>query len=370
MQQQADSSADFYPFALSPQAITLVDDLKGVVRMHQAVLQQAPQHSAGADKACSEHDTWPSQDSRRGDSSIHSSSSSSSSGRVAIVGLDCEWQPFVRGLPRSPVALLQLATRDWVYLVDTLAICRQQQQQQHGQSASNSSSSTNSSQEENADSSASCLNSSTPAEEALAYFLQQLFAHEGIRVVGFGLQGDLQRLANSYPWLLAAAHTNASSSSSSTGIGTSIDVQTPQPASGAQAAPGPCGTQSGQADGACTLVVNANHASGTPAGAAVPEQAEGVDKQAGCGWVVRQAVELQQLGSKGSTDGGRVSGQVGSLSLLVKQTLGQPLNKEQQASDWGLRPLSEAQLVYAANDAHVLTVLYDKLVAAAAVDQL
>jgi hypothetical protein len=246
-----------------------------------------------------------------------------------------------------------------------LAICRQQQQQQprHGTTSSSSSSS-----QEGADGSASCL--SSPAEEALACFLQQLFAHEAIRVVGFGLQGDLQRLANSYPWLLAAAHASASSSSSSNG--TSSDVQTLKPAITAQAGPGLYGSQSGQAaDGAYTLVVNANaeNALGTTAGAAVSEQTEGSkEKQAGCGWVVRQAVELQQLGSKGSTVGRRGSGQVGSLSRLVRQVLGKPLNKEQQASDWGLRPLSEAQLVYAANDAHVLTAVYDTLVADAAVD--
>jgi ribonuclease D len=71
---------------------------------------------------------------------------------------------------------------------------------------------------------------------------------------------------------------------------------------------------------------------------------------------VRQAVDLQQSGAFNSK-------QQGSLGALVNRTLGKPLNKAQQASNWAQRPLSEAQLRYAACDAHVLTVLYDKLVA-------
>jgi hypothetical protein len=114
-------------------------------------------------------------------------------------------------------------------------------------------------------------------------------------------------------------------------------------------------------DGAHTLVVSEQAAFSLRDNAAVPEQA------AAC-WVVRQAVDLQQLGSGQKTGPlvgsgvRRGNGQVGSLSRLVTCTLGKPLDKTQQASSWGARPLSEAQVVYAANDAHVLNVLYDALV--------
>lgn len=73
-------------------------------------------------------------------------------------------------------------------------------------------------------------------------------------------------------------------------------------------------------------------------------------------WVVHQAVELQQLSKLTGTDTWQ-----GSLSALVDRALGRPLDKSQQASNWATRPLSEAQMLYAANDAHVLTVLFDHL---------
>ncbi|XP_070374389.1 exonuclease mut-7 homolog isoform X6 [Equus asinus] len=46
------------------------------------------------------------------------------------------------------------------------------------------------------------------------------------------------------------------------------------------------------------------------------------------------------------------------LSLLVQQVLGKPLDKRQQLSNWDRRPLSEAQLVYAATDAYCLLEVY------------
>ena len=51
-----------------------------------------------------------------------------------------------------------------------------------------------------------------------------------------------------------------------------------------------------------------------------------------------------------------------SLSSLTKRVLGAGLDKTQQASDWQARPLTDAQLVYAALDARVLVQLYDVLV--------
>ena len=41
------------------------------------------------------------------------------------------------------------------------------------------------------------------------------------------------------------------------------------------------------------------------------------------------------------------------LSSLAACTLGRPVNKAMQTSDWRKRPLSDAQLRYAAIDAHV-----------------
>lgn len=49
-----------------------------------------------------------------------------------------------------------------------------------------------------------------------------------------------------------------------------------------------------------------------------------------------------------------------SLRKIVELYLGAPLSKEQQLSDWQLRPLSPAQIQYAADDAYVLVKLFDR----------
>ena len=52
------------------------------------------------------------------------------------------------------------------------------------------------------------------------------------------------------------------------------------------------------------------------------------------------------------------------LATLCKVVLGKELDKRQQISPWNRRPLSEAQVRYAANDAHSLIRIYEKLTAA------
>jgi ribonuclease D len=52
---------------------------------------------------------------------------------------------------------------------------------------------------------------------------------------------------------------------------------------------------------------------------------------------------------------------VGGLSLLVWRTLGSPLDKRMQMSDWARRPLYTAQREYAALDAYVLPKVLEVL---------
>lgn len=50
-----------------------------------------------------------------------------------------------------------------------------------------------------------------------------------------------------------------------------------------------------------------------------------------------------------------------SLSTLVHQCLGYPLDKSDQFSNWEKRPLRESQLIYASLDAYCLIQVYDVL---------
>lgn len=51
-----------------------------------------------------------------------------------------------------------------------------------------------------------------------------------------------------------------------------------------------------------------------------------------------------------------------SLSRLVDQFIGKPLNKQEQCSDWSKRPLSHEQLEYASLDAAVTPIIVEKIV--------
>ncbi|KAI8477134.1 MAG: hypothetical protein J3K34DRAFT_498662 [Monoraphidium minutum] len=96
-----------------------------------------------------------------------------------VVGLDVEWQPFGRGEPHTPAALLQLALRDDAFLLDLPALCRRSPLQRGLQPSEGG-----------------------PATEAaLSALLADLFGSADIIKVGFYLKQDLQRVRESYPWL-------------------------------------------------------------------------------------------------------------------------------------------------------------------------
>lgn len=345
----------FYNFPLPLSQVDFVQDLEGVLHMHQAILGQVLQQ---------EQPPAP---------------SSSSSSATPVVGLDAEWQPYERGQPRAPVALLQLATRQEVFVIDLLAICRQLGPQSPSTDRTSSSDGSNStttdghlteqssqseqedpsatsslqcsrssmqvSQDDDVSSAGFCQEPPPPAEMALCEFLQQLFSTASIKVVGFQLLGDLQPLAQSYPWLLPSRAAAASAAADGL-VASSSSTASRHNSS-------PSGSR-WPSDGAQTLWVAADNTLVWPAASAA---APGIPGDCD-GWVVRQAVDLQRLNKLVDPHSRQ-----GSLSALVNRTLGKPLDKAQQASDWAARPLTEEQLVYAANDAHVLTALYDKLAA-------
>ena len=52
-----------------------------------------------------------------------------------------------------------------------------------------------------------------------------------------------------------------------------------------------------------------------------------------------------------------------SLTAMAESVLGKPLNKALQTSDWGARPLSPQQLLYASLDALVCLLIHDAILA-------
>uniref|UniRef100_A0A383VDK1 3'-5' exonuclease domain-containing protein n=1 Tax=Tetradesmus obliquus TaxID=3088 RepID=A0A383VDK1_TETOB len=268
-------------------SIHWVDDEQGIAAMQQLVL---PQRS----------------DSTNNGSSSSSSSSSSSGVPDVVVGMDCEWRPYERHCPASPVALLQLATRQHVFLVDLLAICQQQQQQQQQRDAAdssiNDSSGSNGHSNRPSRSEGRSSSSVTAAEAALSAFLLCLLCDPRVVKVGFQLASDLDRLQQSYPHL-------------------------------------PCFQPGAAAAAGFTAPL-------TPAGAA--RLAGHVDLLKLSRAAVPSLVKLPHISS---------------LSKLSNALLGKPLDKTEQTSAWDVRPLSSRQLDYAAKDAAVLTALFDAVLA-------
>jgi prolyl-tRNA editing enzyme YbaK/EbsC (Cys-tRNA(Pro) deacylase) len=178
----------------------------------------------------------------------------------AVVGIDAEWRPYERGGTATPVALLQLATRRAVFLVDVLA-----------------------------------LSGATDGLPALDAFLRELLPSDKVLKLGFGLQHDLSRLASSYDNSLTF---------------------------GASAPP--------------RSLLELRGAAAVAAPDALP-------------WLPHPR---------------RLAG-VG-LASLTRLVLRAELDKRAQMSDWGARPLTDAQAAYAAADASVLCALFDSLMARSA----
>lgn len=85
----------------------------------------------------------------------------------AVIGLDCEWKPG----DNTPVALLQVATRENVYLIDMFAMM-------------------------------TCQKGSIESERAFEErFLKVLFERENVLKLGFGFDYDIKRMRMSYPQL-------------------------------------------------------------------------------------------------------------------------------------------------------------------------
>ncbi|GBF92616.1 hypothetical protein Rsub_05230 [Raphidocelis subcapitata] len=293
--QAADEEPRYWQLPLPGERVADVSDAASLAAMRETLLG-ALARSAAARRAAGGADVAPSM----------------------VVGLDVEWRPFERGASHTPAALLQVALRDTVFLVDLLALCRRSPLQLGPQPAAGD----------------------AATEAALCEVLAAVFCSPDAVKVGFYLAQDLERIRSSYPWLPLFAPGGGSSGGG--GGGGSDGGPAPDRRRGEAAA----GEQAG--------------GQGTGGGQSGDEQSGG--EQSGCALamhvdllaLVRAALpRMESLAHL-------------SLARLTEQLLGAPLDKGPQRSDWELRPLTQQQRDYAAGDAAVLTVLFDAVQARAA----
>ncbi|GAB4817431.1 hypothetical protein N2152v2_004477 [Parachlorella kessleri] len=260
----------------------------------------------------------------------------------AVVGLDCEWQPYRRGEQHTPVALLQLAVQQqctegsgnaielvgqsgqqgatWqpqpqqqqqqqqqaeqhVFLLDMLALCSRStvdiDAAAHNGIADtqgDGSSSDGSKAEQAPPAAMESAQELSPTEQVLSSLLQRLFEDAGVVKIGFAFSHDLRRLCESYSHL-------------------------------------PCFASRGRVPLSCYVdVLRFAHA-------------------------VMPTVPKRALPGRGGK-GRRAT--VG-LSTLTEAVLRRQLDKAEQCSNWAARPLSAAQQAYAATDAYCLVALFEEL---------
>jgi hypothetical protein len=138
--------------------------------------------------------------------------------------MDAEWLPYAKGEAKTPVAVLQLATRTEAFLVDLLALTGGRDAQQASQeptpaaaqaegaagahegalldaplpppAAGAAAKSAGDPEDGSAVTSpqSSSSNQVTPAVEALSHFLEELLQHPRVVKLGFYMRNDLNRL--------------------------------------------------------------------------------------------------------------------------------------------------------------------------------
>lgn len=217
-----------------------------------------------------------------------------------VLGMDCEWQPSSRAEPNTPVSVLQIGSTHDVFLIDLLALCAA------GRPAEGA---------------------ALPAEqEALSEVLAAVFADKDIVKVGFGLRYDLERLVESYPWLpcfggLTAQHcATAETLHASTASTDTVENGVMPDCSSSSVVPS-----------AVSSVPFASH------------------------------VDLRLL-ARAAGDGHTSFKRMG-LAQLCHHVLGVHLDKGEQRSDWGNRPLSQEQVDYAAADVCCLVDMFNVIIA-------
>ena len=193
------------------QRVVLVDSAAGLQQLEQALFEGSSEAAAAAAAAAGAAPTAASCSGRAGDAEPAGPVGFGGGGgrHRLVVGLDCEWQPYRRGEPRSRVSLLQLATPHAVFLLDLLALCGAGGGYDASGSADGSCGSgladgerrIGSAADAEAAAAAEPAAALPPLQHQLSGVLARLFGDADIVVVGFGLANDFARLCESYPHL-------------------------------------------------------------------------------------------------------------------------------------------------------------------------
>lgn len=231
----------------------------------------------------------------------------------AVVGFDCEWKAThtvpsaAAGNQESPCATLQLASAHRAFVVDIIAL--------------------------------------GDISEALS----PLFANDAVLKLGFASQGDLKLLRA----ILGKPHGGHD-----VVVSNLLDLQS---VARKLYLTGMIGTDGGAKVSGEDQVVAENEGGGADGAADASTEAE--NSRGAPPEKPKKKARRGGRGSKEKSSGGNEENAVGSLSLtgVSELYLGKPLDKRARLSDWERRPLTRAQLHYAALDAHALVQILAKM---------
>ncbi|KAG7670980.1 hypothetical protein Ndes2526A_g01232 [Nannochloris sp. 'desiccata'] len=230
-----------------------------------------------------------------------------------ILGLDAEWQPnFSREERNSPVSVLQIGSTTHVFLIDMLELCHNPRKD-----------------------SLSSVGAPTPIpltieQKALSDVLEAILGDADIIKVGFGLKYDFKRLVESYPWMPC--------------FGGGAEEYSGKEEKGEAGEASNDDTYNEERDSIEDTRVSKNNT--PPPIRSVPIRSH-VD-----------ALLLARSAGDGQTSYKRLG-----LSAVCRLILGKAVDKSEQTSDWGSRPLTQDQIYYAAADVTCLVDIYNKIIA-------
>ncbi|XP_065916559.1 exonuclease mut-7 homolog isoform X2 [Dysidea avara] len=239
-----------------------------------------------------------------------------------VIGVDAEWRLSACNAGVERIALLQLATKHAVYLLDMIAL------------------------------------TADVSEEILRGFTASVFSSTDTIKLGYGIAGDFRVIAHSWPFVAEIVGTPCQV----------IDLQI-----FARSVKVAVEAKSGTNKKDTPPSHKSTSPTNTQEDLTTPSQCTSLNEAI----VMRTFQKLDSIpdtelpsvpvsgddvvgDDESNTEHSASSGPRG-LGLLVKECFGRPLDKSQQLSDWERRPLKREQVYYAALDAYCLLEVYKHL---------